>query len=203
MARTPKPSGIKRKSKFRDSRKTILIVCEGGETEPQYFDNLTRMLGLKSVRIVGKDCGSSPMCVVNKAKELMNDQEDLMQNYGEGDSYDEVWCVIDRDQHTTLKQAIDKARGNKMNVALSVPCFEFWYLLHFRQTTKGFTDCDGVIDDLEAFISDYGKGDCPFEKLSSNTEEAIKNAKHVRKHGGGDPRTDVDKLVILLLNEAD
>ena len=190
-----------RNIKSRKSGKTILIVCEGAKSEPFYFGDLVRTLGLKTVRIIGKKCGSSPLCVVNRAKEISTGKIDLIEKFNEGVDYDEVWCVFNQDQHTTLRDALDKAYGNNFKVALTKPCFEFWYLLHFRKTTKGFEDCDKVIDDLKSQISDYRKGSCPFEELFPNTDTAIENAEFVRKHGGGDPVTNVDELVSILISE--
>lgn len=50
----------------REPYELILIVCEGSETEPNYFENLreTENLSSVNVEITGKS-GSDPMSVIN------------------------------------------------------------------------------------------------------------------------------------------
>ena len=74
MARIKKPTGLTRKSVKRTGD-SILVVCEGGFTEPEYFYQLKIIWKLHAVEIVG-DCGSAPISVVDKAKELAQLIED-------------------------------------------------------------------------------------------------------------------------------
>jgi hypothetical protein len=55
---------------------------------------------------------------------------------------DEYWCVFDVEQplnHPDLLKAIDKARANGINLAVSNPCFELWLILHHQ-------DCSTWLD---------------------------------------------------------
>ena len=47
----------------------------------------------------------------------------------------EYWCVFDIDQHPNIPAAINKADGNEIEVAISNPCIELWFLLHFEART--------------------------------------------------------------------
>lgn len=48
---------------------------------------------------------------------------------------DEFWCVFDVEwprNHPRLREAVQQARGNGINLAISNPCFELWLILHFE-----------------------------------------------------------------------
>ena len=196
MVRKPKPSGRERKEDLKDSATTILIVCEGEKTEVGYFKGLIDKLEIKkTTRIRVEGHGETPLTVVDRA---INEK----RNNIHGIEYDETWCVFDRDQHPKVPEARKKAKDNGLKVAYSCPCFEFWYLLHFEQTTKPHNKCAGVIRLLKKdYIQDYGKGKCCIDLLFPHTQTAIKNASYVRKHECDEPSTDVDKLVVMLLEE--
>ena len=59
---------------------------------------------------------------------------------------DKVFCVFDRDCHTSYKSALDKIKNHKPNrhakskpiyqAIISSPCFEIWLLLTPHQNTK-------------------------------------------------------------------
>ncbi len=58
---------LRRKMARRASYDTVLIVCEGEKTEPNYFRELRNDLKLNSanIEITGDAGGSSPMNIVN------------------------------------------------------------------------------------------------------------------------------------------
>jgi hypothetical protein len=60
-----------------------------------------------------------------------------------GDAYDKVFCVFDRDKHTTFDAALHRtkdlnAEGKPFEAITSTPCFEFWLILHFGYTDQPF-----------------------------------------------------------------
>ena len=67
----------KRREAFKEARKSILIVCEGEETEPIYFKALKRRLRLimVDVEIVGE--GAAPITVVNSAIQLREGRKQI------------------------------------------------------------------------------------------------------------------------------
>jgi len=119
--------------------------------------------------------------------------------------FDQIWCVFDHEgcnKHPSLDEAIDKAKAHKLKVALSVPCFEFWYLLHIQLTTRPYTKCTEVIRDLKQIgdFHQYSKGaGIPIELLIREIETANINAVRVREHldqmNSFCPRSDTDLLV--------
>lgn len=165
----------------------VLIVCEGEKTEPNYLRSLINDLQLNTanIKILGNSAaGSSPRAIVDFA----------LQEYKKDREYDRIYCVFDKDRHTTYDQALDvinRARMGKRHRILattSVPCFEFWLLLHFTCTTKAFDTglgsiCAKVISDLKAHIPGYEKGDADiYNATKDRLGTAIKNAKSVAKH---------------------
>ena len=195
----------------------FLIVCEGKKTEPYYFQELCHFYHLRTsrVRIVPGGKGSSPDCVVTYAEELFDEDAKLGP-----DCYDRVFCVIDRDKHSTYHASLGRIdelnRENKPLEAIrSVPCFEYWLLLHFSDSRQPFSAtgkksiCDSVIKELrkQRGFSDYEKGKKGiFNLLYDKTSIAIKHAekaeKDARKTGEDNPSTLIHRLVVELQNLA-
>ncbi|MCK4461353.1 MAG: RloB domain-containing protein [candidate division Zixibacteria bacterium] len=172
---TPKPRShekYRRKAATKAPLETVLIVCEGAKTEKMYFDGLRIKFRFPSVavKVCGKECGSAPINVVDYALRYCCD-------------YDHCWCVMDVEAprpHKTLKEALCKARDNKLNVALTNPCFEFWYILHFERYTKAFDTNQKVRLRLKRHIPRYAKGGTEiFEKLFPQIRTAVDNADQV------------------------
>ena len=100
-------ASLQRKKAKRKTYDYVLIVCEGEKTEPNYFKSIRDKFKLSSVNIeiFGEECGSSPISVVNFA---------LRQYKKANREYDKIFCVIDRDSHSTYKQAVDKVRRSRL-----------------------------------------------------------------------------------------
>ena len=73
----------------------------------------------------------APMTVVDSAVEKKRDEAREARR-GRGRASDEYWCVIDVDQHPKLVPAVEKAIANGISVAVSNPCVELWFVLHFQ-----------------------------------------------------------------------
>lgn len=160
----------------------VLIVCEGEKTEPLYFHSLRDHYRLSSTNIeVTGECGSSPLDVFGHAKQRYNEENKA------GDPFDKIYCVFDKNSHASYQQALDRiqrARPSNTYVAIpSVPCFEYWLLLHFIYRTRPYTPLPGnsasnqVLADLQGHYPEYRKGlDRVFEELFGNLEDAKSNA---------------------------
>ncbi|MBI5604798.1 MAG: RloB domain-containing protein [Deltaproteobacteria bacterium] len=185
----------------------VLIVCEGGKTEPHYFRWLINYFGLNRANVVigDKKNGLDPKRLVDYALEEYNKERD----------FDHVYCVFDRDKHATYDATVDKIRsvrlrkGATIHATTSIPCFEFWLLLHFTYTTRQYdapineSNCELVVSDLRKHIPDYDKGSQNFLiYLVDKTEEAISNAKQLGKFhessGTDNPSTKIYVLVEYL-----
>ena len=80
--------------------------------------------------------------------------------------------VASKDSALSRARKIADVKG--VHIALSNPCFEFWYLLHFQYTTKFFKDYPAVKTALTAYLPDYGKADDVYSQLSEHTMELRK-----------------------------
>lgn len=124
---------------------------------------------------------------------------------------DEIWCVIDDDERgaaiTDFRNrvhALSTSKTPEIRVAISKPCFEYWLLLHFTDTRKGYhgfsgrSACAQVITELKSHLKDYEKNDRQlFDRLLERMPGAIERAKRPREEGASS--TDVGKLVERLL----
>jgi hypothetical protein len=131
-------AALQRQKRERARNKRYLIVCEGTKTEPHYFLELLTDLNIRPqvVRIAPND-GVSPDRVVAHALHLYGEDAVL------GDTYDTVYCVFDRDRHTTFDAAVQRIKdlaseGKPLVAITSTPCFEFWLLLHVGYTDQPF-----------------------------------------------------------------
>ncbi|OGB33913.1 MAG: hypothetical protein A3F78_13885 [Burkholderiales bacterium RIFCSPLOWO2_12_FULL_61_40] len=204
-------AALQRQKQERARNKRYLIVCEGTKTEPHYFLELREDLGIRPqmVRVAPND-GVSPDRVVDHALALY--KEDAVG----GDVYDTVYCVFDRDRHTTFDAAVQRtkalsAAGTPLVAITSTPCFEVWLLLHFGYTDQPF-HCAGkksVGDQVVAALKTkkgfgkYGKGQKGiYTQLKGQLSNAIDNAEQLRKRcaaaGSDNPATDIDKLVLAI-----
>lgn len=211
-----KNAELARKPANKKALAKILIVCEGLKTEPGYFKDLISHFDLLTASVidVSGDCGSSPMCVYQHARKKYTE----MQN--QGAPYDEIYIVIDKDAHTDYMatlDAIQRSRPQKIWIATnSVPCFEYWLLLHYTYTTKAYLNLPNnssgkqIVRELKKYIKDYEKGDKDifiktFNSLESkNLNEVIVKAEEsftaAEASGTDNPSTKVHKLVERLLN---
>ncbi|MCB2184653.1 MAG: RloB family protein [Desulfobulbaceae bacterium] len=201
-------ASLRRKLSKRDQYDLVLIVCEGEKTEPNYLRALINDLELNTanIKIAKNVAGSSPRKIVDLA----------LQEYKKDKEYDRVYCVFDKDRHTDYNEAIDVIKRTRMGkghiilATTSVPCFEFWILLHFTYTTKQFDTgpgsiCANVISDLKNHMPGYEKGDLNTYHATKNLlQTAILNATKVEHHcetGGTDmPSTKMHELVEYLQN---
>ncbi|RLC89521.1 MAG: hypothetical protein DRI37_03650 [Chloroflexi bacterium] len=174
---------FKRRPGSRPPRQCILVVCEGLKTEPNYFKALCRELKLTSVEVeVVTGEGSAPISVVDSALELKHRRErDVRKERTTKLKFDEVWCVFDRENpqdNPSFPRAVNKATSNKLELAVSTPAFEYWYLLHFIYTDKPFRDASEVIEVLKKHIPHYEKNQDIFNRceLLERTAVAIERA---------------------------
>lgn len=189
----------------------VLIVCEGEKTEPVYFRELIDHYKIHSanVRISG-DCGSDPVSVVKHGLELY--QEEKCSTSG---AFDRVYCVFDQDAHLNYQQALKKVSDAKpKNVffaATSVPCFEYWLLLHFSYTTApysaagGVSACATVLKALKAVLPEYAKGGkdvfvTQLDRLEHAKANAARALEEAKKNSTNNPTTHIHELVEYLQN---
>ena len=119
-------SYLKRQANKRQPRETFLIVCEGEKTEYYYFTCLREDLKSNNIKIKVKGEGQNTLSLVKKAINIKNNEKSA--------SYDQVWCVFDKDNYTKeqFNQAEGLAQKENIKIAYSNEAFEIWYILHFQ-----------------------------------------------------------------------
>lgn len=205
-----KAQDLERKKSKRESYDRVLIVCEGEKTEPNYFKELITFYKLNTANVaVDKSSGSSPISVFRRANELY--ENEIMKSI----PFDKVYCVFDKDSHETYQEALDaisrKSPKNIFYACTSVPCFEFWLLLHYGYRNAPFHKTgrksigDKVVDELKKHIPNYEKGmNNVFLTLETSLNDAIGYSKAIQKHalstGTDNPSTQIHDLILYLRN---
>lgn len=202
----------RRKAPVAGGGKSILIITEGEKTEPNYFKALRDRLRLTAADIeIASPSATDPIALTTFAIER-RDSRAKEAKKGLAVPYDEVWVVFDweaehdADRYQQGRQAAETGRVKEISFADSTPCFEYWLLLHFAETTKPFERCDQVKTYLRKSWKDYEKNASFSETLFDDLSEAVKRSQRCRIHheksgAGGNPSTNVDLLAVSM-NEA-
>jgi hypothetical protein len=118
-------------------RYQILVFAEGAKTEECYINHWGRRYREHVIVKIAPHRGTAPMTLVERA--IAQRRQDLREarrgQKGQGEAYDEYWCIFDVDEHPQLTEAVAQAVSNGIKVALSSPCLEVWFLLHFEPWT--------------------------------------------------------------------
>ncbi|WP_187625512.1 RloB family protein [Pseudomonas congelans] len=208
--RKARAKDLRRKLPRRQRYEKVLIVCEGEKTEPLYFSEIKDHYEIDTANIrISGDCGSAPISVVHHGEALYLEEARC------GEPFDKVFCVFDQDQHSSFDDALRKISAMKpagvFRPIYSVPCFEFWLLLHFIYTSSPFV-ADGrlsssalLIKELQNYIPDYKKAtENLFTTLLDQLDMAIAYATRLEQESqqvnSKNPYTNVHELVSYLRN---
>lgn len=128
----------------RPAKPQILLVCEGRNTEPSYFNQLQAQFS--RVRLVAIGEGYNRESLVERALILRQDG-----------NYAEVWCVFDKDPGVNVPagsfaKALQLAQHNGLRAAWSNEAFEYWLLLHFNAYQGEDMSRDLYDDALERWL---------------------------------------------------
>jgi hypothetical protein len=209
MSRRPALSAarsISRKKPSREPRARFLLICEGEVTEPEYFRYVKEALRDHLLTVEISKTHGNPLQLVEEAvartrtatRRARKDRDDNLL-------YDQVWCVMDVDNHPQLSAAKALAEKNSIRLAISNPCFELWPLLHLVDR-RGHMTSQQMQTELCRHMPGYEKRlDC--EKLrgryTTARERAVSIHKQHERDGqphGDNPSTTVWQLVDELLS---
>jgi len=126
-------SGPPRRQRQETPRPAILVLIEGEKTEDGYLLPLRRALR-DNVIITVDAGGGAPMTLVERAV-VTKQEAERDAKHSRGRAYDAVWCMFDRDVHPNVPEALDLATRNGVDVVMSTPCIELWFILHFEDQT--------------------------------------------------------------------
>jgi hypothetical protein len=138
-----KEASLERPEPIKVEKPTILIVCEGKNTEPSYFRKFK--LSTATIKAIGE--GYNTISLVNRATQLSNEKK-----------YDQVWCVFDKDDFSLedFNNAIDIAEAQNFEVAYSNQAFEYWIILHFEDHQGGGMHRDDYDKKLNDLLKPFG-----------------------------------------------
>lgn len=170
----PKPRG-----KSRLPLGNVLhILCEGECTEPNYIRRYVQLAcrGSRSAK-VETSTATSPVQLVEEAIKLKRSSE-----VAKGDQY---WVVYDRESETQCppsqhRKAVELAKKEGINIAISGISFEVWLLLHKQSHCAACSTCLELLHrkDFQAAFPGYEKGaEIPF--TVEQCEFAKDNAKRM------------------------
>ena len=121
-----------------------------------------------------------------------------------------MYCVFDQDEHPTYREALSSIRTLQNHIfyaITSVPCFEFWLILHFTPTTKPFARTgerspgDNTRHELKRFLPMYEKGAKDIYKQTKEyTDIAIQRA-YKAKEAADKVNTDNPSTLVHTLVE--
>ncbi len=193
----------KRKSDFLQvAPANYLIVCEGKQTEPNYFNGLKQAINKKYGNKVDvlipsidiKGTGMNTTSLVKYTQKTVNHSNKM---------YGQVWVVFDKDDYSD--EQFDSAIKNcNYNVAWSNPNFEIWLLAHFKKITRYVSKNDVLQELSKEFqkneLGEYIKNDTNiFEKVTSQEKihTAINNCEYMEnlnKKGQASKRNPMTKV---------
>jgi hypothetical protein len=177
-------SGHSAKRPLRKLKKPMLIICEGRETERNYFTGLKQEdWARKYFQItVKRGKGGSREQIAQFAVDQKNHSSE---------DFDAIFCVMDVEepnQNDPLEKALRILSEHSITSCLSNPSFEVWLLSHFEKTGKIYYHCDAVIADINKHWKkhfndhEYQKADeSIYERLKKFLETAVENARWVRE----------------------
>jgi hypothetical protein len=110
---------------------------------------------------------------------------------------DRAWCIFDLDaapdKIRLSQKTVTGAAKRGFECAISNPCFEVWYICHFRYSTRWLKDGNAVIDELKKSIPEYRKGMDLFATLEPRADIALGNAGKLRDYHAGQGRRRCDE----------
>ena len=176
---------------FRDF--TYKLIVGEGLTEEQYFKGLLSIIDKKErqrfkFRVQPyKDDGRTAI------KHLVTNALDFRAKFSDfKKGQDEIWVCSDMDLNNDgeLNTAASDCEKEKMNLAISTPCFEIWLLLHVSDLSQTSFDLNPIFDkkrnrkaakncelELRKVLGGYNKSILALDKFLPFTEEAIKRAR--------------------------
>lgn len=156
-----KAPNLKRPKPQKEAKQRILIVCEGKNTEPSYFNKFK--LSTATIKSVGE--GYNTLTLVDRAKKLSEEED-----------YDQVWCVFDKDDFPdeNFNSAIFKAEKMGFKVAYSNQAFEYWLILHFDDHQGGSMLRSQYCTKINSYLKSFGIAyDCDNKEISDEFFEVL------------------------------
>lgn len=186
----------------KDARK-IYIVCEGAETEKNYFNFFEGLSSNLELIVISPEEGTDPLKLMALAERILLSDTgryslDFMQK-------DQIWFAIDTDSwekegkihplrdfcvhhnDEIARKYSEMKPYQAWNVAQSNPCFEIWLYYHLYNTVPDETMVKES-PSMKAFVDSLIMGGFDFQKDPARIEDAIKNTEtNFSRQDNGNP----------------
>lgn len=184
-----------------------MAVLSDGQTELAYLDEFVKHHGLGgSVQIIPQP-GVDAKTLLEYAREIKNGgypRTRARSNFTE--KYNRVYVVCDvetpHESATSRKipEARDIARGNDIQLILSNPCVEVWFLLHWGGVGP-LIDGTEAKSRMKGHVVGYGNNRVGYDALLANETDAITRAEQLFSTHNRDPMANPTTQMHLLIRE--
>ena len=159
---------MSRKTSLKQRRSPIPTIIGAGITEQWYFTHLKALRGYR-VKIRPRFFGTETAAGLDKKiEEVLRDEGIAICVY---DADVSTWNETERKKLAALQK---KYEGNtSILLCDSMPSIEYWFLLHYKHTTRHFGTSKAVIKELRKYLPQYDK-----------TEQFLSNRKWVEDMSG-------------------
>ena len=159
---------MSRKTSLKQRRSPIPTIIGAGITEQWYFTHLKALRGYR-VKIRPRFFGTETAAGLDKKiEEVLRDEGVAICVF---DADVSTWNDAERKKLATLRK---KYTGNSSVLLCdSMPSIEYWFLLHYKHTTRHFGTSKAVIKEQKKYIPQYDK-----------TEQFLSNRKWVEDMSG-------------------
>ncbi len=187
----------RKKRQAKQPKPLLVVLCEDSEGTARYLkDNFRKRNNSKvAIQVIG--CGADPKRLLRDARRALHG---TLRSVSQADY---VCLVFDRDSHTHFADTIDRCQSlPNIETFVSIPCFEYFFLLHYEFTRQGFNsfnDIRPILRSKSGFKNYDKKQNCiPLLELKDLQATALRNAVHVRnecrRDGATGPLTEIDLL---------
>lgn len=205
-----------RRNQGKSAPKNVLIVTEGTVTEPAYFQALAQSWNLHP-KVIHLEAGGEGI-PENLAQLAIRERDTRIKAHKKNrlayneTTFDEVWIVFDTEhaaRQGKLHDGVTFAEKNKILIAHSTPCFEFWLSLHFSDQAPPMNTCDEAeklfkkVAGLKKYSKDKTTALSVTQLSVPRVAEAVKNATNLSQRQDGvdfpaNPSCSVQDLIYSL-----
>lgn len=195
---------LDRRRSTREAKPRLLVVCEGEVTEVDYLAGITGYFVSLPVTVEPLGLGADPYHVVRTAIDQRDEADKEARKTRDANRrFEEVWCLVDVDEHERLPDALRLASREAVNVAVSNPCFELWLLYHFQSYVSSVDRTLLQRKKLPRHLPGYGKrlpADFPYGEYERAERRALEACGELDRPTckGPNPSTNVWLLVAAI-----
>lgn len=176
-------TNLQRNVATREEHWSVLIVTNGKSTEIDYFEALRQEPWITAHKVRTKFERGAPDAIVPRAARIRDES-----------AYDEAWVVCDVDEFD-VRTAVSAASTCDVCLALSVPSFEVWLILHLLEGCPGFNDATQAGVHLRKLLNSWSKTSLRYSDFSGGVFRAAARARRLAEPPDANPSTAVWRLI--------